>query len=342
VKGRNMWRDLERLCAAEGLPLRRPSAFPRGSLLAARIACAAIDEPWLGAFVRGVYSANFAADRDIADPAVIADLLAQLHQPAEEWIARAGSADTKQALRAQTEAAIARGVFGAPSCLVGDELFWGNDRLEAAIAWAQPRGDADAAIGDVLQFWFGPPHEDAGARAARRRRWFAVDDAFDAEIRRRFGGLVCAASHRRLDHWAGTARGRLALIVLLDQFTRNVYRGLVDAYAADAYAVSLTLTGIDAGLDRSLDVFARSFFYLPLEHAEDAMLQARSVAAYERLVADAPPALRDTAEEYLRYAVAHRDVIARFGRFPARNAALGRESSADERAFLEERKGSLP
>ncbi|MEO8601667.1 MAG: DUF924 family protein [bacterium] len=325
IKGRNMWRDLERLCAADGIPLQRPSAFPRGSLLAARIACAAADEAWIGAFVRGVYGANFAADRDIADTAVIGALLAELGQPAEAWMARAQSPEAKQALRAQCDAALARGLFGAPSCTVGDELFWGNDRLEAAIAWARGRGDDAAAIAAVLEYWFGAPGQDPIALAALRRRWFAVNESFDDEIRRRFGALICAATHRQLDHWAGTARGRLALIVLLDQFTRNVYRGRVEAFAADPYALTLALTGIDAGLDRELDFFERSFFYLPLEHAEDAAIQARSVAAYTALADTAPPPLRELGAEYLRYAREHQDVIARYGRFPTRDAALDRE-----------------
>jgi uncharacterized protein (DUF924 family)/2-hydroxychromene-2-carboxylate isomerase len=333
VKGRNMWRDMERLCGADGVPLRRPSAFPRGSLLAARIACVAADEPWIGAFVRGVYTANFAFDRPIGEPAVIAAILAELGQPAETWLARAQADDAKQALRAQTDTAIGRGIFGAPSAMVGDELFWGNDRLEAAIDAAVGHDDA-AQIETVLAFWFGPSDESADARRARVVRWFTVDAAFDAEIRQRFGALVCAATHRRLDHWAGSARGRLALVVLLDQFSRNVYRDRVDAYAADPYALRVVLTAIDSGLDRQLDFFERSIFYLPLEHTEDAAIQARSVAAYERLAADAPPALRAAGEEFLAHARGHQQTIARFGRFPARNAALGRVSTAEEQAFL--------
>ena len=113
---------------------------------------------------------------------------------------------------------------------------------------------------------------------------------------------MCAASRRQLDHWAGNARGRLALILLLDQCPRNVYRGQVDAFASDAHALRLALTGIDAGLDRRLGFFERSIFYLPLEHAEDAAIQARSVAAFTALAADASPALRPAAEEFLDYA----------------------------------------
>jgi len=136
VKGRYMWRDLERLCAKYGLPFRRPSAFPRNGLVAARVACAASGEPWCPEFVRRVYRANFADDRDIADAAVLTDVLQGLGQPAADVIARAAAPETKDALRGQTERATALGIFGAPTCVVDAELFWGDDRLEDAIAWA--------------------------------------------------------------------------------------------------------------------------------------------------------------------------------------------------------------
>lgn len=137
VKGQYMWRDLARLCDEQGIPLRRPSAFPRNSLLAARVASAGAEAPWLPAFVRATYCANFAEDRDISDPGVLGELLTSVDVQPEPILAAAQSAELKQTLRAQTDDAIRRGIFGAPSCTVGDELFWGNDRLEAAIAWAQ-------------------------------------------------------------------------------------------------------------------------------------------------------------------------------------------------------------
>jgi 2-hydroxychromene-2-carboxylate isomerase len=136
AKGRYMWRDLERVCAKHGLPFRRPSSFPRGSLLAARIACLATDEPWCSGFVRAVYHANFADDRDIADAAVVTDLLRAVARDAEMLVARATEPEAKDRLRRQTERAAALGIFGAPTAVVGDELFWGNDRLDDAIAWA--------------------------------------------------------------------------------------------------------------------------------------------------------------------------------------------------------------
>jgi len=135
AKGRYMWRDLARICAAQGIPFRRPSVFPRNGLRAARVACRFAAEPWLPAFVRAVYTANFAEDRDISDRGVIGELLAALGQPAAERLAAAESDEAKAALRAQTERAVSLGLFGAPSFVVGEELFWGNDRLEAALAW---------------------------------------------------------------------------------------------------------------------------------------------------------------------------------------------------------------
>lgn len=136
VKGRYMWRDMERLCAAQGLPLRRPSVFPRNGLLVARVACAAKREPWLPAFVRAVYRANFAEDREISKAETVAEILKAEGLPADTWLARASEPATKQALREQTERAIAHGIFGAPSFTVGEELFWGSDRLAQALEFA--------------------------------------------------------------------------------------------------------------------------------------------------------------------------------------------------------------
>jgi 2-hydroxychromene-2-carboxylate isomerase len=139
VKGRYMWRDMERLCAREGLALKRPSVFPRNSLLAARVACLGAHQPWIGEFTRGVYVANFGEDRDIASESTIVTILEVIRQPAGTIIERALSSDNKERLRRQTEEAIALGIFGAPSFVVRGELFWGHDRLEEAVHWARRR-----------------------------------------------------------------------------------------------------------------------------------------------------------------------------------------------------------
>jgi 2-hydroxychromene-2-carboxylate isomerase len=139
VKGRYMWRDLERTCAQHNLPFKRPSVFPRHSVLAARLTLVTIHEPWGVELVRRIYRANFAHDRDIANKDVLADLLKGLGADPGGWLARANDQETKIRLRDQTERAERLGIFGAPSFVVDGELFWGNDRLEQALDW-QARG----------------------------------------------------------------------------------------------------------------------------------------------------------------------------------------------------------
>ncbi|MDQ4043507.1 MAG: 2-hydroxychromene-2-carboxylate isomerase [Actinomycetota bacterium] len=141
AKGRYMWRDVERLCAKYGIPFARPSRFPRNGLLAARVTClvSVEPEPWLPEFVRAVFRANFAEDREISDAAEIRSILDALGQPGAELVEEAQTPENKQRLRDQTQRAVEFGIFGAPSFVVGEELFWGNDRLEDALAWHQAR-----------------------------------------------------------------------------------------------------------------------------------------------------------------------------------------------------------
>jgi 2-hydroxychromene-2-carboxylate isomerase len=139
VKGRYMWRDLERICAEHGLPFRRPSQFPRNGLLAARVACRFSDAPWAPAFVRAIYRANFAEDRDISAPDTVARCLADTGQDPAARLEEAQSPESKALLRANTDEAIRLGIFGAPSFVVGSELFWGHDRLVDALRWAAER-----------------------------------------------------------------------------------------------------------------------------------------------------------------------------------------------------------
>jgi len=191
-------------------------------------------------------------------------------------------------------------------------------------------------IDAVLDFWFDTNASTQEERTARTRRWFARDDAFDAQIRTRFGTLVERAIDGELGpEWSATTRARLAQILLVDQFTRNAHRGSARAFAGDARAQRLALELVDSGDDRALAPIERVFAYLPLEHAEDAALQERSVALFEALAAQAPAAERASFDNYADYARRHRDVIARFGRFPHRNAALGRVNGADEQAWLD-------
>ncbi|HUO91622.1 MAG TPA: 2-hydroxychromene-2-carboxylate isomerase [Rhizomicrobium sp.] len=138
VKGRYMWRDLTRICAREDIPLRLPPfRFVQNSLKAARIAVAADREPWMKEFFRRVYMANFAEQKDISDDTTLTTILKSLDVDPDKAVAAANTPENKAKLKVQTDEAIARGIFGAPSFLVEDELFWGNDRLEEAIAWAK-------------------------------------------------------------------------------------------------------------------------------------------------------------------------------------------------------------
>jgi 2-hydroxychromene-2-carboxylate isomerase len=149
TKGRYMWRDLERLCDKYGIPFAKPSRFPRNGLLAARVACIAMatSEQWFHEFVRAVFRANFAQDREIGDAMEVSSILDSLGQPGAQIVEQAQAPDNKQRLRDQTQRAVEIGIFGAPSFMVGEELFWGNDRLEDALRWASSRVDEDAGSG---------------------------------------------------------------------------------------------------------------------------------------------------------------------------------------------------
>jgi 2-hydroxychromene-2-carboxylate isomerase len=135
LKGGYMWRDVERHCQRYGIPFRKPSMFPRNSVLAARVACMAMNEGWCPEFSREVFSANFAQDRDISSPEVIIEILKSMEKDGNECLFRVKQPGYKNLLREQTERAMSLGIFGAPSFIAGDELFWGNDRLDNAIEW---------------------------------------------------------------------------------------------------------------------------------------------------------------------------------------------------------------
>ena len=141
AKGRYMWRDLERLCASLEIPFRKPSQFPRNGLMAARVACANAGAAWIALFVRRVYEANFAHDLDIAQPKVLLDCLDRLVEDPAAVLATARGNEAKSCLRRNTERAVELGIFGAPMFVVSEELFWGNDRLEAALAWQRAGRD---------------------------------------------------------------------------------------------------------------------------------------------------------------------------------------------------------
>jgi uncharacterized protein (DUF924 family) len=173
----------------------------------------------------------------------------------------------------------------------------------------------------VLDFWF---------RELTPRQWFVATAKLDQATRRRFGACVDEALQGALDAWATTPRGRLALILVLDQFPRNIHRGTPGAFAGDAMAQALVLEGLAAGTDKPLNLAERHFFYMPLMHAEDKELQALSLETFA--------AIQREAYSIVRYARDHAATIERFGRFPSRNQALGRPSTAEELAFLSRRR----
>ena len=187
---------------------------------------------------------------------------------------------------------------------------------------------------DVLAFWFGTDTGDAAALAYGAKRWFAASAGFDEEIHERYGALVDSAMAGELDEWRAGASSWLALLLLLDQFPRNLNRRSRLAYAGDESALKVLLEGIRQGLDRELPLARRMFAYMPLQHAENRSLQAMSVALFDAVATEAPAELRAQFEYFAEFARRHRDVVERFGRFPHRNADLGRETTPEERAHL--------
>ncbi len=173
---------------------------------------------------------------------------------------------------------------------------------------------------DIVEFW----------RQAGNGRWFEKDPAFDEAIRLKFEPTHHAAARGEYGRWLESADGALALVILLDQFPRNLYRGSGHAFATDPLARFVTAEAISRGHDRAFAADLRNFFYLPYEHAENLVDQDRGVALCEALKADTGD------ESYLKWANVHRDIIARFGRFPHRNHALGRVTTPEEQTFLDE------
>lgn len=174
---------------------------------------------------------------------------------------------------------------------------------------------------EILDFWFGPP--DSPERGRPRKVWFQKSDSFDAEIRSRFLGTWERAARGELERWQATPLACLALVVVLDQFPRNMFRGTARAFSSDSAALAASESLVGRGFDRPLLPVERVFAYLPFEHAEDLAAQRRSLALFETL---------DSG--YRDYARRHYEIVSRFGRFPHRNAILGRQSTAEEIEFL--------
>lgn len=189
-------------------------------------------------------------------------------------------------------------------------------------------------IEEILDFWFGSNPDDAAVAKEKSALWWSKNPRMDDEIRQRFENFVRKVAAGELSDWQSKPAGRLALILLTDQVPRNIYRDSPRAFAYDAKALAWCLDGLDQGFDLKLRPIERVFFYLPLEHAESVEHQDKSVTLFTELVSIADERHKAAFKEYLDFAIRHRDIIARFGRFPHRNQVIGRQSTPEELTFL--------
>lgn len=187
---------------------------------------------------------------------------------------------------------------------------------------------------ELLDFWFGKLDEQGLPDREHRNRWFRSDRAFDQEIRRRFMSLVLFASEQGLDHWRDKPGGALAEILLLDQFTRNIFRGGAMAFENDRLARELCLQAMQRGQDLELPAVQRAFLYMPLQHSEKRKDQDLSVECYQQLAATTQGVPGEFLGSFLQSALDHREIIVQFGRFPHRNQALKRSSTPEELQYL--------
>ena len=194
--------------------------------------------------------------------------------------------------------------------------------------------DDHARIERVLSFWFKEHELTAPQIDGRMDTWFGEDPVFDHEIEKEFARDVEDASSGAIDYWAHQPRGRLALIILLDQFRRNIYRGTAEAFAKDKVALKLCVEGAMEKKDKGLTPIQRVFFYMPLQHAESRKVQAKSVEIFQRLAKAVSPTYRETFETVAHFAELHHDIIQQFGRFPHRNKVLGRKNTPEEDEYL--------
>ena len=188
----------------------------------------------------------------------------------------------------------------------------------------------------IRDFWFGAHADDAIVAQQRSSLWWSKNPDVDENVRTRFESAVMAAGRQELDSWAETGGGLLALILLTDQFPRNIFRGTPQAFQFDPLALKWCLSGLKSEMDRMLRPIERVFFYLPLEHSESHEHQERSVHLFTRLFQEVPGEQLDVFRKYLIFALRHRRIIDRFGRFPHRNDILGRVSTPEEVVFLQE------
>ena len=194
--------------------------------------------------------------------------------------------------------------------------------------------DDQIRIDEILSFWFMEPELSAPKIDGRMDIWFGEDPVFDEEIAKEFAEDVDRASEGTLDHWAHESRGRLALILLLDQFRRNIFRNTPQAFEKDKAALKLCVEGAMDKKDKGLAPIQKAFFYMPLQHAESRKVQAKSREIYQRLTEAVSPTYKETFETIAQFADLHADIVERFGRFPHRNKLLKRENSPEEEEYL--------
>ena len=204
-----------------------------------------------------------------------------------------------------------------------------SDKLDATIT-----DDDQVRIEAILAFWFEVKALSAPQIDHRMDVWFGEDEVFDHECKKEFSNDVELASEGKLDHWAHQPRGRLALIILLDQFRRNIFRNTAAAFEYDKAALKLCVEGAMQKIDRSLIPIERAFFYMPLQHAESRKVQAKSVELFSRLAEAVSPTYRETFDTMAQFAELHRDIVEQFGRFPHRNKLLNRQNTPEEEEYL--------
>lgn len=204
-----------------------------------------------------------------------------------------------------------------------------SESLDATIT-----DDDQLRIDAVLSFWFMEEQLTAPQIDQRMDIWFGEDDIFDHEIKKEFANDVARASAGQLNHWADRPDGRLALILLLDQFRRNMYRNTAAAFELDKFALKLCVEGAMQKKDKELTAIQKAFFYMPLQHAESRKVQAKAADIFNRLAQVVSPTYRETFETIAQFAELHRDIIEQFGRFPHRNKLLNRENTPEEDEYL--------
>jgi len=204
-----------------------------------------------------------------------------------------------------------------------------SDALEATIT-----DDDQIRIDEVLTFWFMEKELSAPQIDGRMDIWFGEDQAFDHQVANEFADDVERASEGELNHWAHEPRGRLALILLLDQFRRNIHRNTPEAFAKDKLALKLCVEGAAEKMDKGLSAIQRAFFYMPLQHAESRKVQKKSCEMYRNLAKGVSPTYKETFDTIAQFAELHADIVEQYGRFPHRNKVLNRTNTAEENKYL--------